>query len=123
MSMSMSMLISSKITEGLRKMIVEIISSIVHECGTLNNIEAYEMLRALNINEVCVGVGVGVKKEKIVKEKSEKINKSFPMPFNGVIKEVCCRGLRQNQGLYTQCEVKVDVDSNYCKKCDMMIFK
>jgi hypothetical protein len=38
------------------------------------------------------------------------------MPFNGSLKEGCCSALRQNQGLFTQCETAVS-DCDFCKKC------
>ena len=54
-------------------------------------------------------------KEKEVKDKTVK-KVVCPMPFNGKMIEGKCGGLRQNHGLYTQCETDVK-DEEFCKKC------
>ena len=38
------------------------------------------------------------------------------MPWIGVVNESCCRGLRMNHGLFTQCENKFTT-GNFCKTC------
>ena len=40
---------------------------------------------------------------------------SVVLPFNGV-SEMCCIALRKNEGLYTQCPKKKEVDG-MCKGC------
>jgi hypothetical protein len=39
-----------------------------------------------------------------------------PMPYSGEYNEECCKGLRQNKGLYTQCEMSKK-SGDYCKQC------
>jgi len=39
-----------------------------------------------------------------------------PMPYSGEYNEECCKALRQNKGLYTQCEM-VKKSGEYCKQC------
>jgi Skp family chaperone for outer membrane proteins len=38
------------------------------------------------------------------------------MPYSGEYNEECCKGLRQNKGLYTQCEMSKK-SGDYCKQC------
>ena len=59
---------------------------------------------------------VGVVKESNSKSKSnDKV--SIPLPFSGEINEECCIALRQNSGLYTQCQSLKAGSSRYCKQC------
>jgi len=63
-------------------------------------------------------VTVDSKKEK--KEKKDgKVSCSslFPLPYNGELKEECCHGLKQNHGLYTQCQQVRKGDDKFCKGC------
>ena len=61
---------------------------IIEECGKLYNFDSKEVLKRLNL----------------YKEKKEKLL----IPFDGKIKEGCCKGIVKNHGLYTQCEKKVE---------------
>ena len=118
--------ISSSIMNGLSSMIGNIVRDVVRECGSVHNFDASEMIRKLNLDNLEVSVSMNksknkvvVVKEKVVKEKEKemRIKKSvLPMPFNGLAKENCCSALRQNQGLYTQCETVVS-EPGFCKKC------
>jgi len=119
---------SSVIMSGLNKMISEIVCEAVMHCGSVHNFDGSEMIRNMNLGDIRVNISnekkVKVVKEKVVKEKvvkekvvKEKAVKSkFPLPFNGSLKEGCCSALRQNQGLYTQCDTAVS-ESDFCKKC------
>ena len=39
-----------------------------------------------------------------------------PLPYSGEYNEECCKALRQNKGLYTQCEMSKK-SGEYCKQC------
>lgn len=39
-----------------------------------------------------------------------------PLPYSGEYNEECCKALRQNKGLYTQCEMSKK-SGDYCKQC------
>lgn len=41
----------------------------------------------------------------------------FPLPYNGTINDGSCLGLKNNHCLFTQCELKRVVNSDYCKTC------
>jgi hypothetical protein len=78
------------------------------------------MLRSMNLSVELSSKKEKVVKEKVVKEKvvKEKVVKSkIPLPFSGSLKVGCCQALRQNHGLYTQCETAVNSDEMFCKKC------
>jgi hypothetical protein len=62
-------------------------------------------------------VTVDGKKEKKEKKMSS-VSSSFPLPYNGEMKEECCHGLKQNHGLYTQCQQVRKGDGKYCKGCN-----
>jgi hypothetical protein len=126
MSMSLSIMLSEELLSGMSKMINEIVSKAVRHCGVKHNFDAELMLRELNIEDiaVCVGVAKPVKakevkaKEVKAKEvKAKEVKSKYPLPFSGVSKVGCCQALRQNHGLYTQCETKVNSEETYCKKC------
>ncbi len=116
---------SSAIMSGLSKMIGEMVCEAVMHCGSVHNFDGAEMIRNMNLGDIRVNMSkekkVKVVKEKVVKEKAVKekvvvVKSKFPMPFNGSLKEGCCSALRQNQGLYTQCDTAVN-ESDFCKKC------
>jgi len=84
-------------------------------CARVYNLDENDMLeklkRDLNIK--------AIKKEKIVKEKKEVVAKSeFPLPFNGEHDESKCQALRQNNGLYTQCQNVKKECVLFCKQCN-----
>ena len=96
-SMSMSMSKSS-------------IVAVVRELSSMYNFDSEEAIEKLNVN-----LNEKVKKEKV--EKVKVVKMKYPMPFVNKKNDMCCSGLRQNHGLYTQCESKKVKDSEYCKKC------
>lgn len=56
-----------------------------------------------------------VKNAKTVKLTSAK--SSFPLPYNGEFNDACCYALRQNNGLYTQCNGIRKGENSFCKGC------
>jgi hypothetical protein len=45
------------------------------------------------------------------------------MPFNGNMKDECCHALRQNHGLYTQCQFARKGENKYCNPCQQLAEK
>ena len=123
MSSSLMLNISSEMLSGMNKMVSEIVSKAVRHCGVKYNFDAEEALRELNVMDISLVskkekvVKEKVVKEKVVKEKALVVKSKYPMPFSGSAKENCCSALRQNHGLYTQCETTVKEDETYCNKC------
>jgi hypothetical protein len=116
-SSSLMLNISEELLCGMRIMISSAVSKAVHYCGSKYNFDAEEALRELNVSDISLSVSKKTVKTKEIKEKVVVVKSKYPMPFSGTIKEGCCSGLRQNHGLYTQCETTVNSDEKYCKKC------
>jgi len=100
----------------LNKLVNEISSKTILECSKLYNFEYEEALRTLNLENLLITY----KNEKKPKKKEKKNKASFPLPFNGEIKEECCEGLRYNNGLYTQCQLENKNENGYCKSCQQL---
>ena len=105
--------IKKSVMDNLYNMNVNICKEKILECGKLYNFDGEEAVRRLLVeNNV----------DKVVKEKAVKYiapaKSVYPMPFNNEKNEECCSGIRQNHGLYTQCENKMSQTSKYCKSCD-----
>jgi len=116
---SSSLNMNVSIMLGVSKLIASCVREAVEYCASERNFDAEEMLNNMNLIDL-VKKSKTVKsktvKEKVVKEKTVKEKCLFPIPYDGSLKEGCCLALRQNHGLYTQCETVVS-DSDFCKKC------
>jgi hypothetical protein len=78
-----------------------------------------ELMRELNIS-----VTMPSKKEKSAKKvKVESLKSAFPLPFNGIHDESKCQALRQNNGLYTQCQSSRKEGLSFCKPCQRLADK
>ena len=96
--------------------------SVIEECGNKYNFPVEEAMREL---KVVVGGGgsrkvVGGGSKKVVSEKVKVMKASFPLPFNYECNSSLCQALRQNNGLYTQCQGKRISDGEYCKSCQQL---
>ena len=49
--------------------------------------------------------------------KVKPVKSSFPLPFNGIQDMSCCQSLRQNHGLYTQCQGSRKDSKEFCNSC------
>lgn len=80
--------------------------------------EKYKFSAEDALLELGLSVKMGKKKETRMKDDSgKKVSKpEVPLPFTGEIQEDCCRGLKQNHGLLTQCH-KTKESCNYCHGC------
>ena len=111
MSMSLNMNLSEVVVRELTRSISSVMRDVVEQCARKYNFDAEEALlelsSSLSLSVGVVGVvGVVGKKEKA----------SIPLPFSGVVEE-CCIALRQNSGLYTQCQSLKVGSSRYCNQC------
>ena len=75
--------------------------------------EAYEM----------IGARKSVSKVKNVVVKNVVVKSAFPLPYSGELNGKCCLGMRQNNGLYTQCEKLRPEDKGYCSVCETQAMK
>ena len=72
--------------------------------------EAYEMIGARkSVSKVVV--------------KNVVVKSAFPLPYSGELNGKCCLGMRQNNGLYTQCEKLRPEDKGYCSMCETQAMK
>ena len=118
MSMSLKVNLSEVVSRELKRSIENAVREVVEKCGSKYNFDGSEALRELSLSLEDVVGCVGVVKESKSKSKSMSNDKvSIPLPFSGEINEECCIALRQNSGLYTQCQSLKAGSSRYCKQC------
>ena len=93
----------------------------IKACAEHYNFDAEEALRLLGLINVKLARAKPIenkpKKEKVVVAKP-----AFPMPYNGEFNDACCFALRQNNGLYTQCQA-IRKNGDFCKQCQVLAAK
>ena len=116
-------MISNNLSHMLRKTSVDFALSVVEELSAIYGFNKEEAERHLNLSSVAIVERIAKARKASKARKAEKAAKakavkaSFPLPFSGELDEKCCFGLRQNHGLYTQCQVARKGESSYCKGC------
>jgi len=98
---------SSISIKGMKSAGIYFCNNLVRSLGEMYNFDSEEAMVKMNLDVLNV-------KEKV---KKVKVKSKYPFPFNNKKNENCCHGLRQNHGLYTQCESVKVKDNEYCKKC------
>jgi len=100
----------------------------IKACAEHYNFDAEEAQRLLGL------MNVKLSRARPVEEKPKKVKvvvakAAFPMPYNGEFNDACCFALRQNSGLYTQCQAvrksKTTDGKNgdFCKQCQVLADK
>jgi len=114
MEFSGKMYISAALNKSLLKALEEVAQKVVEVCASKYEFSAEEAMRVLDLDSLKV---LASKKEKklVVKDKLSK--PSFPLPWSGLCNDSWCQALRQNNGLYTQCQSSVKSGSSFCKGC------
>jgi hypothetical protein len=112
--------VSSELTAKMVNVAQELALRAVRECGNRYNFDAEEAIVMLGLSSVEVVHSSKGRSHSSVskKERSEVVKASFPLPFNGECNDNKCSGLRQNNGLYTQCQVARKGEKRYCKTCE-----
>jgi hypothetical protein len=105
-------IISEKLNGELVKISKELIYKAVNYCAERYNFNAEEAYRELGIESMKVECSKKMKVKKVSLAKA-----SLPLPYNGEVKSECCFALRQNKGLYTQCQMVRNGSSDFCKGC------
>jgi len=120
MSMPMSIYISEEISRQIVNAARELAQRAIMECGIKYNFNSEEAIRALNLENVKIE-----RRRPIVEKKAREViaRPAFPLPYNGEFNETCCFALRQNNGLYTQCQAIRKGDASFCKGCQMVADK
>jgi len=98
----------------------------VMECGVMYKFDSSEAIRLLGLSNVTVmssssskSVAKVAKVAKVSAKKVPVAKPAFPLPYNGEFAADCCCGLRQNNGLYTQCQSAPVSEGNFCKQCQI----
>ena len=109
--------VTAQMEQLIMKAAEDLAKRAVSACASHYKFDGEEALRLLNLNDVRVSrkekvVGSSAKKAKIVVAKA-----SFPLPYNGECNESVCHGLRQNNGLYTQCPSARKGENMFCRSC------
>jgi hypothetical protein len=117
---------SVSISEQLERMMVNSAQSLairsIRECAERYNFDAEEAIRNLGLEYVKME---RKSSSKVVgKAKAAPVAKpAFPLPYNGEFNENSCYALRQNNGLYTQCQAIRKGDKSFCKACQALADK
>jgi len=114
----MSMYISGELERQMVNAAKDLAQRAIMACGEKYNFDGSEAIRLLGLSNV------KVERQKPVTEKKPKevvAKASFPLPYNGEFNEAYCFALRQNNGLYTQCQSARKGD--FCKGCQVLAEK
>jgi hypothetical protein len=116
------LLVSKNLDRMLVNISVDFAMQVVEELSHHYGFDSEDAYRRLNLGSVTIVDSVAKaprsKASKVSKvPKAKAVKASFPLPFSGEFAEKCCFGLRQNHGLYTQCQVARNGESPYCKGC------
>lgn len=116
MSFNASVLISEQLSRMMLNAAQDLAQRAVKECGMRYNFDAVEAIRLLELESVKVE-RKPISKKSVPKEKSLVAKPKFPLPFNGEFNDSLCFALRQNNGLYTQCQSSAVGEKHFCKSC------
>ena len=113
------LLVSKNLDRMLVNVSVDFAMQVVEELSHHYGFDSEDAYRRLNLGSVTIveSVAKGPRSKAPKAAKAKAVKASFPLPFSGELAEKCCFGLRQNHGLYTQCQVARKGDSPYCKGC------
>ena len=117
---SMSVYISVELERQMVNAAKDLAQRAIMACGEKYNFDGSEAIRLLGLSNVKVErqKPVPVKKPKEVVAKA-----AFPLPYNGEFNEAYCFALRQNNGLYTQCQTTRKGENSFCKGCQVLADK
>ena len=115
--------ISDALNRSMVNMVQEVVRDAVETCAIHYKFDAEEAVRMLNLIEMKVKRTNKAEKKSVKVTKEKAVKASFPLPFNGEFNELCCNGLRQNNGLYTQCQGMRKGDKEFCKGCQQQAEK
>jgi hypothetical protein len=114
-SFNASVIVSEQMERLISIAAQELTMRAINACADQYHFDAEEAIGFLGLESVKVS---RKQAEKPAKEaKIEAVKASFPLPYSGECNDALCHGLRQNNGLYTQCQGKRKVDKEFCKSC------
>ena len=112
---TITMMVNEGVVKGLESNVLSASLEAVRMCAAKYGFDAEEAGRELGLccSVVVKGKSVGVVKEKAVKKSHPK----YPVPFQGVVCDSSCQGIKLNHGLYTQCTNGNKVGDSFCGSC------
>ena len=113
------MYVSDRLSRELSNVCQDVSMRCVGVLADKYGFNAEEEIRLLGLSTIKVSCG----KKKVVKEKVVVSKPRFPLPYSGEFNDSLCYALRQNNGLYTQCNGKRNEDGSFCKGCETMLQK
>jgi chemotaxis protein histidine kinase CheA len=120
MSSELSLYISVELERQMVNSAKELAQKAIMACGCHYNFDGTEAIRLLGLENVKVA------RQKAIVEKRSKeviVRAAFPLPYNGELNETNCWALRQNNGLYTQCQSSRKGENSFCKACQVLADK
>jgi len=131
-----SILLNESLNTLITNLAMDLAVRSVMECSKKYNFDGEEAVRELGLNSSQLQIETTQSEENsglppvmsvrrkttpntviLKKSKVTASKPAFPLPYNGVINDDTCLGLKNNHGLYTQCELKKITDSDFCKTC------
>ena len=116
----LSVYISGELERQMVKAAKDLAQRAIMECSSHYNFDGSEAIRLLGLENV------KVERQKPVVEKKPKevvAKPAFPLPYSGEFNETYCFALRQNNGLYTQCQTTRKGENSFCKACQVLADK
>jgi len=116
----LSIYISGELERQMVNTAKDLAQRAIMACGEKYNFDGSEAIRLLGLSNV------KVERQKPVAEKKPKevvVKAAFPLPYNGEFNEAYCFALRQNNGLYTQCQTARKGENSFCKGCQVLADK
>lgn len=113
------MYVSDRLSRELSNVCQDVSMRCVGVLADKYGFNAEEEIRLLGLSTIKMERG----KKKVVKEKVVVAKPRFPLPYSGEFNDSLCYALRQNNGLYTQCNGKRKEDGSFCKGCETMLQK
>jgi hypothetical protein len=104
-------MISEVLVSSLSKSVKLLVVDAVSKLSSRYGFEVEEGLRVVNLSDEMISV-----RSSRGSSRGSALKSTYPLPFSGNVKELCCKSLRYTQGLYTQCSNKVENES-FCSSC------
>jgi hypothetical protein len=121
MSYTATIEINNAMEKHLVSSLVENTSSAVAELSRKYGFDVNEALRHLRISEMTVTRSSQNPKKRRAKPNTN--NPTVVLPYCGVLNEACCRSIRLNHGLMTQCMMSRKGENDYCSTCEIQAGK
>ena len=115
-----SIMISEDLNRRLALAAQDLAYRAITECASIYGFNCEEAIARLGLSSVVVRREVN---RKPASKKEVVVKPAFPLPYNGEYNAECCEALRQNNGLYTQCQVAKKGTEMYCKSCQQLVAK